>query len=73
MKYRIEVQQVYGTEGMLFDKDAQWLQLDSIKPNGKSRALKALRDQVAEWKTGAPHRLIMIRPSGSWEVLEVLS
>jgi len=71
MKYRIEVQQVFGTTGVAFDTDAQWLELD-VKPRGLAAAKVALKAAVDVWKTGAPHRLVAIL-DGTSVVVEVLS
>lgn len=71
MKYRIEVQQVFGSNGKPFDTDAEWLEVDA-KPRGLAAAKEALKAQVEKYKNGAPHRIVAI--SGETrEVVEVLA
>lgn len=72
MKYRIEIQQVFGTEGVEFDTNAQWLEA-GLKPRGLAAAREALVVQVNEWKTGAPHRIVAIAADGTRTVVETLA
>lgn len=72
MKYRIEVQQVFGSNGKPFDTDAEWLEVDA-KPRGLAAAKEALKAQVEKYKNGAPHRIVAISPAGFRAPVEVLT
>lgn len=76
MKFRIQIQQIYGGNWATMEEateKAEWLQKDDIKPRSRKQAAAALEAQANLYKNGAPHRLVMISPSGSWEVLETIT
>lgn len=76
MKYRIQIQQVFGGNWANFEEacqKAEWLEKDSIKPRSKAAALEALETQMDLYKNGAPHRVVAYCPDGTFEVLYTLS
>lgn len=74
MKYRIEIQQVFGTAGVEFNDQAEWLEAGAgLRPRGLASAKKALVAQVDKYKNGAPHRIVAIDSDGSRTVVEVLA
>jgi len=76
MKYRIQIQQIFGGNWSNFadaTANAEWLQCDNIKPRTRAQGFAALEKKANEYSNGAPHRLVMIRPSGSWEVIETIT
>jgi hypothetical protein len=72
MKYRIQIQQVFGVTDGADPYTAEWLDAD-LKPRSEADALVQLEQQVAKWKTGAPHRLVKIANDGTVTVLKVTS
>lgn len=73
MKYRIEIQQVFGKSGVQWNDQAEWLECEEIKPRGLAAAKVALKAQVEKYKTGAPHRIVAISPAGFRAPVEVLA
>ena len=73
MKYRIQIQQVFGGNWSNMEEasqHAEWLQCDNIKPRNRIEALAALVAKANQWKNGAPHRLVAIQPDGEFRVIE---
>lgn len=70
MKYRIEIQQVFQADG--YNADAEWLQDDRTKPNGKHAAICALHGKFNASGFKPPMRLVAISPSGSWFVVQLI-
>jgi hypothetical protein len=71
MKYRIQIQQVFGGNWSNIEeasKHAEWLQKDDIKPRNRVQGLAALEEQANLYKNGAPHRLVALHSDGTFEV-----
>lgn len=76
MKYRIQIQQVFGGNWTTMEEavqHAEWLEKDNIKPRSRTAALEALETQMALYKNGAPHRVVAYYADGTFEVLYTLS
>ena len=71
MKYRIQIQQVFGGNWASLEEataHAEWLECDNIKPRSRVQGLAALEEQANLYKNGAPHRLVALHNGGTFEV-----
>lgn len=72
MKYRIQIQQIFGVLDGQDPYSAEWLDAD-YKPRSEADGLVLLEKQANKWKNGAPNRLIKIDNKGDVTVLKVLT
>lgn len=76
MKYRIQIQQIFGGNWTNMEEatqHAEWMEKDNIKPRSRVAALEALETQMALYENGAPHRVVAYYPDGTFEVIYTLS
>lgn len=65
MKYRIEVQQVFGMagQGVAYDRGAEWAEMND-KPRGKAAAIEAMNARFANSGFKPPIRVVAINALG---------
>ncbi|ARV77156.1 hypothetical protein SKUL_57 [Pseudomonas phage Skulduggery] len=73
MKYRVQIQQIFGVAEGQDPYTAEWLECDNIKPRSEADGIVRLQKQSDEWKTGAPHRLVKIAADGTVTVIKVVT
>lgn len=73
MKYRIQIQQIFGVTDGQDPYTAEWLELESIKPRSEADGIVRLQKKADEWKNGAPHRLVKVDTDGAVTVLKVVT
>lgn len=59
MKYRIETQQVFGSNGKAFDVDAEWLAHDD-KPRGFNAAVHRMNERFSRSGMRPPIRVVAV-------------
>lgn len=73
MKFRIQIQQIFGVLDGQDPYSAEWLECSEIKPRSEADGVVCLEKQATLWKTGAPHRLVKIGTKGEVTVVKVIT
>lgn len=72
MKYRIQIQQIFGAQIGENPYAMEWLTIDA-KPRTEAAGIVALEAQASKIAHGAPHRLVSIAADGTETVLHTVT